>query len=171
MRRIGLGFLAAVVLTGCGEREATPEETAQKAAEDAADIAAVEASQTPPPEAVQPQRILYEDIEANDMYGASCAFIPEGEGDRPIALALADSGFMKIDDEIQRFAPDKGSAESAFGSRTRYDGRRLSFMLDIAPGDGRQIGIETVEHQANFTVRDGRNETVYRAVGTAQCGS
>ncbi|NVD43759.1 hypothetical protein [Qipengyuania atrilutea] len=171
MRQIGLGLLGALALTACSEREPTAEETAQKAAEDAADIAAVEAAQTPPAESVAPQRILYEDIEANDMYGASCAFIPEGSSDRPIALALADSGFMKIDGDIERFAPDMGSAESAFGSRTRYDGRRLSFMIDIAEGDGRQIGIETVEHQANFTVRDGRNETVYRAVGTAQCGS
>ena len=57
---------------------------------------------------IEPEKIHYPDIEKNELYGASCAFAPEGSGMGAILLAMDDAAHMKLEGEIVSFAPDKG---------------------------------------------------------------
>ncbi|PZO71611.1 MAG: hypothetical protein DI636_03275 [Pelagerythrobacter marensis] len=149
-----------------------PEQTAeQKAAADAADIAAVERAQQVPPEPINPQTIAFADIEKHDLFGASCAFVPETSGTDPVLLAMERAGWMKIKGEMIRFAPDAGSAALPLGARGRYTGAKYAFTLDIAEGEGRQSGSETTDFPARLVVSDERDQVAYEANGTAQCGS
>ena len=166
MRMIGL-MLAAASVASCSE-EMSPEE--QRTA-DAADIAAVEALQTPPPQPIVPQPIGYPDIEKHNLYGAGCSFAPEGGGLGAIALAQTKAGYMKIDNAIQRFAPDVGSAEMPLGTRAKYDGTSNSFRLSLLDEKGKQSGMETVDFKAHLVVRNSSDAIVYEADGIAQCGS
>lgn len=158
---------ATLTLVACA-----PEQTAeQKAAADAADIAAVERAQQVPPEPIDPQPIAFADIEKNDVFGASCSFIPETGGTDPIVLAMERAGWMKIKGEMMRFAPDAGSAALPLGARGRYTGTKYAYTLDIAEGEGKQAGSETMDFPARFVVTDERDQIAYEANGTAQCGS
>jgi len=156
----------ALALSSCDQQPSSE----QQQVEDEADIAAVEALQKAPPTPIDPDPILYPDIERNKLYGASCAFAPEGGGLGAIALAMADAGYMKIDGAIQRFAPDPGSKEQPLGTRVEYDGRSYSFTLALGAGEGRQSGQETTDFSATLTVRNPGDEVVYRSKGIAQCG-
>ncbi|MBD3729773.1 MAG: hypothetical protein IE933_08720 [Sphingomonadales bacterium] len=161
--RLGLAILPLLALSACGgERERTPAE--QRAEEDKA----IAANEKPIP--ITPQPILFPDIEKNDLFGASCAFVPDGGGVGAIFLAMDTMGAMKIDDEIVRFAPDRGSAELPMGIRSNFDGKAWSVTLAIS-GDGEQTGIETTTYKAALTVRDAHEKIVYSANGSAQCGS
>lgn len=167
MRNLGLVVLPIVALVSCTV-EPTPEE--QRRA-DEADIAAVESLQEPPVLPISPEPILYPDIEKHNLYGASCAFAPDGGGMGAIALAMADAGYMKIDGSIQRFAPDPGSDEQPLRTRVEYDGKSYSFALKLAERDGKSSGYETTDYGATLIVRNSSDEVVYEAQGTAQCGS
>ncbi len=159
-------LLASVfLLAGCGP---TPEE---QAAQDAQAVAEVRANQVPPPERVEPEPILYPDIEEHELFGAGCNFVPEGGGLGAIAIAQEDRGYMKRGGEVLTFAADKGSARQPLGSYRKYDGRLFGFTLELTGDAGEQEGIETVNIPANLTVRDGRGRTVFAAPGIAQCGS
>lgn len=159
--------LLVLLLVGCGA-EQTP---AEKAAADAKAVAEVEANQAPPPEPFGPEPIRYPDIERNQLYGAGCSFAPDGGGLGALAMATVDEGYMKRDGEILRFAADKGSARNPLGSWRKYDGRRFSFTLELAPGAGKPSGMETTDFKADLTVRDGKQNVVYSAKGIAQCGA
>lgn len=167
MRWIVVMVCAAAVVS-CGDEAISPREQARI---DDEKIAAVEAAQEIPPTPVSPEGIRFPDIEKYDLFGAGCAFVPEGGGLAPIALTQTEHGWMKIDGKVERFAPDAGSAELPLDTRARYDGKRFNFTLDIGEGEGRQSGIETTEFPAQFVVRNERDQVVYEAGGMAQCGS
>lgn len=158
---------AVVALAACGS-DVTPEEQTRL---DEKAIAEVEASQIPPADLVEPQTLSQTDFEEHDMYGVGCGFVPEGGGEDPIAVTFLDDAYMKIDDSIERFAPDPGSTESVFGTRVRFDGARHSMQLDLTDREGEQVGMETMAHDARLTMRDGRDRVVYEARGKATCGS
>ncbi|ROT95342.1 hypothetical protein EB810_09615 [Altererythrobacter sp. FM1] len=157
----------ALLATGCGKEEMTP---AQRAAQDAKDIAAVKAASTPPPVPVSPQAILYPDIEKAGIYGASCSFAPDKELGA-VAIAMDDYGYMKIDDKMMIFAADKGSGKLPGVAWGRYDGREYNFMIDVAKGEGEKTGGETVNYPARMVLKNSRDQVVYEANGTAQCGA
>lgn len=163
-----LVLVAALALAACGDGEVTPEEQARI---DDAKIAAVKAAQIIPPTPLSPDKILYPDIEQNNLYGAGCAFVPEGGGLGAIALTQADVGYMKIDDKIERFAADKGSATAPVGTFAKYDAGAYSLRLDLADEKGKRSGMETTDFNARLTVRNERDQIVYEAAGLAQCGS
>lgn len=167
MKALTLVPLLAVALAACGE-EKTPQ---QKAAENAAAIAEVEANQEAPPEMLAPQAILYPDIEKNGLLGAGCNFLPEGGGMGAIFLGMADGAAMKKGGEILRFAADKGSKNNPLGSWRKYDGKDYSATLEIGAGQGKEVGTETVNYPARLIVSDGKDRVVYESAGTAQCGS
>lgn len=158
-------LVSAIALAACGQ---TAEE---RTADDARAVAEVRANQVPPPEQLQPEPILYPDIEENDLFGAGCSFVPAGGGLGAIAIAQEDKGYMKRDGEVLTFASDKGSAKQPLNSYRKYDGKLYGFTLDLATDTGEQEGGEIVNRPANLTVRDGRGRTVYEAPGTAQCNS
>lgn len=158
---LAVGFFAA-----CAE-EISPAEQERI---DAAKIAAVERANIVPPDPVSPQKIDFPDYEENDLFGSGCSFVPEGEGPDPIALTQGAAAFMKLDGKIVRFAPDKGSKQGPFATWQHYDGKVHSIRLEFAPGDGKASGTETVAYPAAITVQNGRDQTVYEASGSAQCG-
>ena len=162
-------LLAGLILgaSACAADEPSP---AEKARAEEADIAAVKAAQQPPPTPVTPDTIGYPEIEKHDMFGAGCSFAP-GQSIAAIALAQPARAFMKIDGEIETFAPDAGSGELPLGVRGKYTGGAWSFVLDIAAGEGKPSGSEGVNYPARFILRNDRDQIVYNATGTAQCGS
>lgn len=166
MRKIWVAMAALLPLAACGDNLSEEE----RATQDNADIAAVEASQKPPVIPIDPQAIRYPDIEKNQIYGASCAFAPEGGGLGAIVIAMADAGYMKLGGSLQRFAPDAGSAENPLGTRERYTGSSNSFTLQLLESEGEKSGIETMDFDAQLTVRDSSDRVVYQENGIAQCG-
>ena len=165
--RIFLIALMAGSLAACGP-DISPDE--QERLDEAA-IAEVEANQIPPPDMLNPQTMTFADFERNDIFGMGCSFVPQGGGEDPIAVMLVGSGYMKLDDAHEQFAPDAGSAEAPLGTRVKYDSGRHSMRLAFLDGEGEKVGVETVEHVARLIVRDGRDRTVYDALGKALCGA
>lgn len=155
-----------LVMLMVGACSSEPTEAERQAA-----VAEVEAYQEAPPEMFSPRPILYPDIEKNDLYGVGCSFAPDGGGLGAIALAQADTGYMKREDEILRFAADKGSEELPYLARRKYDGSDYSFTIDLDRESGKQSGDETSDFRAKFTVRDGKDRVLYEADGIAQCGA
>ncbi|GMM94300.1 hypothetical protein [Qipengyuania sp. MTN3-11] len=160
-------LLALGALAAC-DTEITPEE---KARLDEAAIAEVEAAQIVPPERLEPRGLSFAEFERSDIRGMGCSFVPDGGGPDPVAITRARTAFMKIDNEVERFAADMGSAESALATRVKYDGTRHSLRLQLAEGEGEKAGTDTVGHEARLTVKDGRDRTVYDASGQALCGT
>ena len=161
-----LWLLLPLMLVACSE-EVSPAEQARI---DEAKIAAVERANIIPPNPVSPQKMHYPDYETNDLFGAGCAFAPKGGGLGAVALTRAEVAYLKLDDEVVRFAPDKGGRKAPFATWQKYDGRIHSITLDFAAGSGSAAGADTVEYPAELTIRDGRDQIVYRAAGLAQCG-
>lgn len=166
MRAFGMMALA-VLVAGCADDEPS---AAERERMEEADIAAVKAAQKPPPAPVTPGKILYPDIERYDLFGAGCNFAPEGSM-AAIALAQSARGFMKIDGELEAFAPDAGSGDLPLGAKGKYTAGEWSFVLDLAAEEGEQDGSETVNFPARFVLRNQRDQIVYQANGVAQCGS
>ncbi|TCJ37405.1 hypothetical protein [Parafrankia sp. BMG5.11] len=165
--RAGLVICAALLAASCGKEELSPIEQARQ---DEADVAAVNAAQVPPPVPIEPETIGMPDIEKYDMFGAGCSFAP-GKGIAAVALLQPERGFMKIDGGVVRFAPDAGSGDLPLGAKGKYTGGAYSFVLDLASEEGTQSGYETVNFPARLVLRNDRDQVVYQADGTAQCGS
>lgn len=163
-----LALIAPFFLAACAEEEPS---AAERAAADEAKIAAVQKAQEIPPEPIELEPIGYPEIEQHDLFGASCAFAPEGGGLGALALAMDKGAYIKLDGAITRLAPDPGSAELPLGARGKYDGKRYSLLLDVAEGEGEQEGVERVDFPARLIVRNDREQVVYQASGIAQCGS
>ena len=159
-RVVGLAVLA---LAACAEE---PTEQDRQVA-----VAEVEAHREPPPEELEPQPIGYPDIEANDLYGAGCNFVPEGGGMGAIALAQAEKGYLKRGGEVLTFAADKGSRELPYLARREYDGLSYSFTMEVNEQSGEQSGYETTDYRGRLTVFDKQDRVVYRAPGLIQCGA
>ena len=156
-----------LVVAGCGQ-EMTPEE---RAAEEERQIAMVEEANRGPLVPIDPQPILFPDIEQNDLFGMSCAFAPEGGGLGAIMLAMVEDGYMKLDGEIVHFSADSGSAELPYGARAEYDGTAYAVELAIEEEGGRQVASEAINYDGHLTVRDANGRVVYDRSGEVQCGS
>lgn len=161
------GLLA---VTGCG-KQLSPEEQAAQAAQEEREIAMVEEANRGPLVPIDPQPILYPDIEENELYGVSCAFAPDGGGLGAIMLAMMEDGYMKLDGKLERFAADNGSAELPYGTREKYSGTTYAIELAIAEGEGQQVAAESVNYDGQLTVRDANGRVVYDKAGEVQCGS
>lgn len=172
MRKLVL--LCPLLLAACGEPELPPEQ--REMAEERA-IAAVEAAQTIPPVPVTPEPILSADIERYDLFGAGCNFMPADgmaqspDGEGPLVVAMGGAGYIKVDGEIHRLAPDAGSPELPVGARGKYDGREYALILDLASEEGERSGMETIDYPARLELHDSRDQTVFAVNGTAQCGA
>lgn len=165
--RVAILVPMVLLAAACGEEPPSPAEQARM---DEADIAAVKAAQVPPPTPVTPDKILFPDIERYDLFGAGCNFAPEGSMGA-IVLAQPARAFMKIDGELEAFAPDAGSGDLPLGAKAKYTAGAWSFVLDLAEDEGTQAGTETVNYPAHLVLRNDRDQVVYEANGVAQCGS
>ena len=159
----------AIALSACNEEPSA----AEKAAQDAADIAKVEAinDSVPPPQQIKLEAITYPDIEKHDLFGAGCNFAPDGGGIGAVFLGMKQTGYFKHEGRIVRLAADAGSPELPLESHEQYDGKEYSAELKIEEGEGEQSGIETVDFAGHLTVRDSSEQPVYEADGVVQCGS
>lgn len=158
-------FLPVALLTACGGEEPP------SAQESAARIAQIEEANRGTAIPVEPEPIRYSDIEANDLFGAGCAFAPAGGGMAPILLAMDDTAHMKIYGQIETFAPDKGTQKGPSLAWTKYDGRQHSLNLGLGQELGQTGDGGVMRYEARLTMRDGRDRIVYEAAGEAQCGS
>ena len=153
-----------LLLAACSEPELSEAERAARVAE----IERVNEGVALP---FEPERILYPDIEANDLYGASCAFAPEGGGMAPVLLAMEEAAHMKLRGEMVTFAPDKGTQKGPSLAWTKYDGREHSLNLGLGTETGEGGTIGSTRYEARLTVRDPKDRIVYEAAGHAQCGA
>lgn len=162
MRRaiLALTLLAAA----CGP---SPED---KAREDAAAIAAVNAAQNrlPPIKALSLEQFTPGDFARMDDTGASCAFYAET---RAIAMARPSYGWIKLEGELMRLVSDSGSATGPLGTRTHYTGRALS--LRIEPSDA--TAVDSVEPRqagsARLVVYDSWDRAVFTVAGSTRCAA
>ncbi|WP_137679215.1 hypothetical protein [Aurantiacibacter suaedae] len=159
----------AVALASCSD-EQSPEE---KAAQDQKVVQMVRAAnEAPPPiEEVIPQAILYPDIEKEDLFGASCAYAPGTSMGARVIAREADA-YMKIEDEMIRFAADPGARQLANRTGSLYNGRQFSLRLEIE-GEGREDpnASESTLYQGTIWLRDRWDRIVYTGSGTVSCGS
>lgn len=159
---------AAALLAACAdelspsEQEAENEAMAERVRE-ANDIA-------PPLVEVVPDPLLYDDIEANDLYGLTCAYAPgTSMGARVIAREV--DAFVKIDGEVIRLAADPGSRELPAATRSLYNGREYSLRLEIAENTTDEETTEAVFYEGTVRLRDRWDRVVYQGTGVVNCGA
>jgi hypothetical protein len=122
-----------------------------------------------PAATVNPQPIGYPDIEANELYGASCAYA-SGTSMAPIVIAFADEAVMKIDGAILRFRVDEESEGSWLGEDSRYLADDRVLLLTIA-GEGTPASEETANFTGTVRLIDGAGAELFATKGTVQCGA
>ena len=161
----GMGLAAGLVMAGCAAE--APEDSAAQREADAAAVQEILAANTPPPMEIALMPMDYADFEREGLLGASCAFVID---DEVLALAMPEVGALMYQGNLERFAPDAGSAEGPFDTRAKYDGRQLSFRLAIS-GTPERTGDEVWSQPARLSVHDGYDRIVYEAAGSAECGA
>ena len=161
-------LLFPVLLAACGSGMSE----AERKARDEADVAYVEGLQAknPPPKPILPQAIRYPDIEQYKLFGANCAFAP-GDSIGAIVVAMDDTAWMKLDDDMVRLAADKGGEKLPMGTWRHYDGKEYSLELVIERAAATSPATETVNYPGTLAVRDSYGQLVYSAKGTVQCGA
>ncbi len=161
-----VALIALALLGGCS-REPTAEE---KAAQDLRDIAEVEAVQKirPPPQPLSPEPILFPDIQEYDLFGAGCAFAPQGSMGA-VMLSRDKVAWMKLEGRLVRFASDPGSARMPLGTWSRYAGKEWALALTRREGDGEASGSESRQWQGRLIVTDAFGQTVFDSAGLVQC--
>ena len=119
--------------------------------------------------AAKPEPIGYPDIEANNLFGASCAYA-SGTSMAPLVIAFADEAVMKIDGQIQRFVVDGESEGAELGTRTRYLGEGRTLLLAIERG-GEQAGSASANYTGSVRLVDDAGAELFATEGAVQCGS
>jgi hypothetical protein len=150
----GLAVIVALALAACGDSPSSEEQANGQAA---------------PP--IEPQPILYPDIEANNLYGTSCAFVARGGGLGAVMLAMMDDAYIKLGGKLVRLSADSGSIELPYGTRARYAGTNYSLELDVAEGEGVRSGAESITYPGKLTIRNSAGQVAYDKAGEVQCGS
>jgi len=162
------GLVPLLFLVACGDGMSEEEQ----AAENARLSAEVEQANgvLPEPESLALQVIGFPDMEAHQLYGTSCAFVPEGGGLGAVFLAMQQGGHFKRGGEIVTLAPDSGSAELPYGGREVYSGTDHTARLTVT-GDGVVSDAEAVTYDARLVITDAEERPVYDRSGKAQCGA
>src|SRR5690606_23120878 len=112
----------------------------------------------------------YPDIEQYELFGATCAFAP-GDGIGAIVIAMNQTAWMKLDDDMVRLAADKGGEKLPMGTWRHYDGKEYSLELQVERTAARSSASQTVNYPGELEVRDAYGHLVYGAKGTVQCGA
>ena len=159
---VALGVL--ILVAGCGEKKSA----AEKRAEDDRAIAQVNAAQAvkPPPKPIDPQPILFGDIQKFDLFGAGCALAP-GDSMGAVLLTRDKVAYLLIDDRPLRFASDPGSAKLPLDTYSRYVGKEMALSLTRATG----AADEATRWAGHLVVTDPLDQVIYEADGQVQCGA
>jgi hypothetical protein len=161
-----LAAVGALALVACG-RQPTPQE--QKA-KDAQDVAMVKAANRTAIELIEPQPILYPDIQKNHLAGTGCAFVASGGGLAAVMITRPDRAYMKLGGEVTRFSADMGSAQLPGGAQAKYSGKDISLELAIDTARGSTKGSSSATYSGRLTARDAAGNAVYDQPGSVQCG-
>lgn len=120
---------------------------------------------------VVPQPITNAEMEANDLCGVGCSFLP-GKIERGL-IALADDmrGVVKLGGHLVRLRPDARSPEMPYAARSRYVGNE--YVLSFAKTARRptSVGEESEDWPATMTLKDRYGRTVFFLRGTLNCGA
>ena len=155
---------AVLLLAACAPQKSA----AEKRAEDDRAIAQVNAAQAvkPPPTPIEPQPILFADIQKYDLFGAGCAFAP-GNSMGAVLLTRAKLAYLMLDGRPVSFASDPGSTKLPLDTVSRYVGKEMALSLtraaDVAPDATRWSG--------HLVVTDPFDQVVYTADGQVQCAA
>ena len=157
-------MVLALALAACADEPTAAE---KKAADDRAS-AQVEAVQTqkPPPQMLEPQPILFGDIQRYNLFGAGCAFAPAGSMGA-VLLTREKVAYVKLADRMVRFASDPGSAKLPLGTVSRYIGKE--FAASLTRTDDEEG--EAARFSGHLTITDPFDQVVYDADGLIQCGA
>ena len=161
-------LLALALLAACTPQKSAAE---KRAADDRA-IAQVNAAQEvkPPPKPIDPQPILFGDIQKFNLFGAGCAFAP-GDSMGAVLLTRDKVAYLLLNARPVRFASDPGSTKLPLGTYSRYVGKELALSLTRT---GDEAGPETGEATrwaGHVVVTDPYDQVVYQADGQVQCGA
>jgi hypothetical protein len=162
MMRTQVTVLAALIaLAGCNR-----ESPAEKAADDARDVAMVERMSKEPFKPIVPGVITKVDIDRYGLDKPGCTF-SKGTSTDPLFIATRDEGFMRLADDLKRFSARSLSADLPGGARTTYVG--LSSWVDIVrqPDAGTSSDQET--WPARLIIHDSRDRVAFMADGTMRC--
>ena len=159
---VTLGLM--LLLAACSPQKSA----AERRVEDDRAIAQVNAAQEikPPPKPIEPQPILFGDIQKYDLFGAGCAFAP-GDSMGAVLLTRSKIAYLLLDGRPVRFASDPGSTKLPLGTFSRYVGKELALSL-TRPGD--ETG-EATRWAAHLVVTDPYDQVVFQADGQVQCGA
>ncbi|WP_232492238.1 hypothetical protein [Novosphingobium kaempferiae] len=161
MRRLATTMAALAMLAGCGED--TP---AEKAADDAHDVAMVERMSREPFKPIVPIAITTDDIQRYGLDKPGCTF-SKGTASDPLFIATRDEGYMRVGSDLKRFSARNLSADLPSGARTTYIG--LSSWVDIVrqPDAGTNADADT--WPARIIIHDAQERVAFRADGTMRC--
>lgn len=159
--------VALALLAGACHRPA-PEE---KAAQDARDVAQVEAMQKlhPPALPVRPQPVNEGVRDLFNLARAGCEFLPnQREVDQPVLVAGKAKAVLMLNEQPVIFAADSGSGELHAGVHAKYVGRTHWAALTMGPGDGKPVEGGRM-WPASLAIHDRFERVVYFAAGALTC--
>lgn len=157
-------IVPGLLLTAACKREPTQ---AERAAEDARAIAAVEAVQDtkPPIEPVTPQPITNGDRERFGLLGVGCALVPgDNRSGEPVIVAGPTRATVKLEGRLRTFASDPGAKSLPMGSWTHYVGKDISLELVQNKADKAAL-----TGPARFTIKDRFDRVVHSVTGQLTC--
>ena len=159
---------AALTLTGCDK----PQTKAQQATEDARAIAQVEAvqKQRPPVVPIDLAVMGAPDFEKNNLFGAGCAFVPEGGGMGAVLLTREKRAYIKLGAKVVSLSSDPGGPKAPVGTWEHYVGDTYSLEL-VRTVASPAVQEELLRWPGRVTIQDADRRVVYTAMGEVQCRS
>lgn len=159
--KVSAVLFLVTLLTGCVKEDPTA-----KAAQDAEDIAMVERMSREPFRPIIPSPITATDITRYGLDRPGCSFRKTGD---PHILFFGDGtdGFLRIGEDLGRYAAKTESAELPGGARSTYVG--LATWLDIVrlPEDG--TGGDALGWPARLILHDAQERVAFTAHGRITC--
>lgn len=161
MRKHATVLAALCVLAACSK-----ETPAEKAADDAHDIAMVEKMSREPFKPILPIAITQVDIDRYGLDKPGCTF-SKGKATEPLFIATRDEGFMRVGTDLKRFSARSLSADLPGGARTTYVG--LSSWVDIVRQPDAGGHSDAMTWPAKLIVHDSQERVAFMADGTMRC--
>lgn len=157
-----------LTLAGCDK----PVSRAQQDAADARAIAQVEAVQKirPPVVPIDLAVMGEPDYTKNNLFGAGCAFVPEGGGMGAVLLTREKRAYIKLGSKVVSLGSDPGGPKAPLGTWEHYVGDSYSLRLERTAASP-SVQEELLRWPGRLTIDDPDRRVVYSAMGEVQCGS
>lgn len=149
------------LLAGCVKEDPT-----EKAAEDAEDVAMVKRMSRAPLKPIVPEPITQADIIGYGLDRPGCSFRKDGSTDILFFGDAAD-GFLRIGDNLNRFAAKTQSAELPGGARSTYVG--LANWVALVRLPDRRADGDSLSWPARLVLHDAQERVAFTADGTVTC--